>query len=157
MPSKMFNLFDDVVQLIMEQDEPPEGDVTEDEISSIQRDLGATPEQMGQELPPQEGEEQEVDIVPGESAEEQVKNLGRIYMLKKVYAKLLTVSGYLDSVSEPRFDDLKRKVIEALDIFHVVVTNFDAFVDKIDDILSSVEGFLKLAVGELEKLMKTSS
>lgn len=86
--------------------------------------------------------------------EEQLSDIEKVYKLKKLYAKLLSISKILEHYTEPEFEDVQKKIFEALDIFQVVIDHYDLFRPKIDAIISSFEKLLKVAVKDIEKYVK---
>jgi hypothetical protein len=82
-------------------------------------------------------------------------SLGRIYELKKIYTKLLSISKLLDSRSDIKYSELEKETDDALDMFHVISLNLDKFQPKIDDIIVEFYRFIKRALEELEQLSKT--
>ena len=78
--------------------------------------------------------------------------LGRIYELRKIYLKLLSISTLLQSLSDSEFDNLENTIRESLDLFHIVISNIDKFEDKIDEIIIYFYEFVKETIIELERL-----
>ena len=78
--------------------------------------------------------------------------LGRIYELRKIYLKLLSISTLLTSLSDSEFDNLENTIRESLDLFHIVISNIDKFEDKIDEIIIYFYEFVKETIIELERL-----
>lgn len=79
-------------------------------------------------------------------------SLGRIYELKKIYSKLLSISKLLNIRSNVKYSELETEVDEALDMFHIISLNLDKFQPKIDTIIVEFYRFIKKALEELEKL-----
>jgi len=84
--------------------------------------------------------------------EEQLSTVDKVYRLKKIYAKLIAISRLLDYHSDSKFDDLRDKILEAVDLFHIIVSNFDSFKENIDNIIKSYYDLLQKSIEELEKL-----
>jgi hypothetical protein len=129
---RMYNLLKDI--LLVEQDEEnPEEDVNPDEESP---DDKSTPEE---------------NI---ENPEEELRIIDKAYILKKIYSRLIATSKILDYESGSEFDELKSKTLEAIDLFHIIVSNFDKFQDKLDEIIKGFYKFLEKIAEELDKIIK---
>jgi len=144
---RIYKLFEGLLYFIEqeeseEEETPIEGEETEEE----------TPiegEESTEEDPVEEDEEiptEEVD------AEEQLSTVDKVYRLKKIYAKLIAISRLLDYHSDSKFDELRNEILEAIDLFHIIISNFESFKDKIDDIIKSYYKLLQSSIEELEKL-----
>ena len=83
-------------------------------------------------------------------------SLGRIYELKKIYSKLLSISKLLDTRSDTKYEELEKEVDEALDMFHVISLNLDKFQPKIDFIIIEFYRFIQAALVELESIYNES-
>lgn len=149
------NLFEGLLYFI-EQEEPEEeetpieGEEVEEEAEVPEGEIGA------EEEPTTDDIEGESDESPGEEVdnEEQLSTVDKVYRLKKIYAKLIAISRLLEYHSDPKFDVLRNEVLEAIDLFHIIVSNFDSFKDKIDDIIKSYYKLLQTSIEELDKLSK---
>ena len=148
------NLFFDTVfnmPLLKEQEQeiqqeapPQEGEVSPEEA------------QM-QQPSPEEGQEQQTppgEQPPPEAPEEELEleQIGYVYELKKVYARLIAVSNILDYKSDTKYDDLKKDILEAIDIFHVIIGNFSKFKESLKDILNNYQGLLSNITKKLKVL-----
>ena len=80
--------------------------------------------------------------VPGEMTASQV---GRVYELKKIYTRLVSLDNHLSSTSDVVLLRLRGFVSKALDLFHTMVSNIDAFIKegKMDDIIVYYYEFIK--------------
>lgn len=134
MRTKKSNIFNDSLFYFNEQNEP-EAELVE----------------------PEEQKEEEAPIEAELDPEEQLSNVDKVYRLKKLYAKLLAISRIMDYYSDKSFDDLQKKVLESIDIFHIIVSNYDVFKDKINIIIKSFEQLLQKCVEEIEKLTKSNN
>jgi len=140
---EVYRLFEGLLYLIEQEKEPEEEETPiegeeEEEISTEE------PEEVEEEV-----DNQDIDT------EEQLSVVDKVYRLKKIYAKLIAISRILDYHSDSKFDALRDEILEAIDLFHILVSNFDSFKDKIDDIIKSYYKLLQTAIEELEKLSKT--
>ena len=95
-----------------------------------------------------ENPDQAVDIDP----EDVLDNLARVYQLKKINARLLTTEQFIRYFSDPKYDDLKEKILKAIELFKIVVDNYNTVSDRIDDIIHSYERFLIDVAKNLDKI-----
>lgn len=149
---RIYNLFEGLLYFV-EQEEPEEeetpieGEEVEKETEAPEGE-GRTEEEPSAADDIEEAPEEEVDN------EEQLSTVDKVYRLKKIYAKLIAISRLLEYHSDPKFDVLRNEVLEAIDLFHIIVSNFDSFKDKIDDIIKSYYKLLQTSIEELDKLSK---
>lgn len=71
------------------------------------------------------------------------QQLGRIYELKKIYSRLLSVEQHLSFSADTVFLKLRNLVSEAIELFEFLISNIDAFKDRIDSIIIVYYEFLK--------------
>jgi len=120
-----------------------------------------TPE-AGSEAPPAAGGEMGVGEVPGEEVgagmgmpgEEEPKSpseIGRIYELKKIYSRLMSIDSHLSSSSDTSLLNLRSYVSKAIDLFETLAANLDSFKGELDDIIVMFYKFLDLAYSLLKK------
>lgn len=133
---KISKILENFIFYLKEQEE------ISDEESVVNEEEESSPEEIA--------EDPKVEETP----EEKINNLGRVFRLKKIYSRLISLSKILDNFSDVIYEDLKKKIIESIDIFHLIISNFDQFKDQIDDIINKYYNFLKNAVSELETLSK---
>ena len=141
--TKKSSILDSLLFYFKEQNEQ------EEEETPIQKE--AQPQEQYQEAPP-EGEAPPEEVI---SPEEQLSTVDQVYRLKKLYAKLIAISRIMDHYSAKSFEDLQKKILESIDLFHIVVSNYDVFKGKINTIIKSFEQLLQQSVEEIEKLTKT--
>jgi len=79
--------------------------------------------------------------------------IGQVYIMKKIYARLLAVDDNLNQFSGDEYEELKERCTEAIELFQSVVTNFDQFKDKLDDIIALFQKLLTNFVKKLEGLV----
>jgi len=136
---------------IKEQDEPPvetpkapvkaikkkEAEIIEPEVPETpdipEEEVAGTEVMPGMEMP---GEEEEVPKDP--------ETLGRIYELKKIYSRLVSVESFLDDVSEPMLLKLRNFVSESIELFQLMINNVDTFKNKVDEIIVLYYKFLRI-------------
>jgi len=69
--------------------------------------------------------------------------IGRVYELKKIYTRLLSIETYITrSTDDPIIADLRKKVGEAINLYEVVISNYEQYKDNIDDIIIQFYKFL---------------
>lgn len=78
-------------------------------------------------------------------------DLGRVYEMKKIYARLTSVESYLTESTDEELLELRRGVGKAIDLFEVVITNISKFKDKIDPIIVTFYEFLDQVYSALRK------
>jgi len=94
--------------------------------------------------------------MPGEEEEKkEPKELGRIYELKKIYARLTSIESYLSDASEPSLLKLRSLVSQSIEMFEILASNIDQYKDKMDDIIVMYYKFLEGVFDILKKYYKT--
>jgi hypothetical protein len=61
--------------------------------------------------------------------------LGKAYELKKIYIRLTTLELFLSNDSHPELLDIQKNIHQAIKLFDVILSNFDAYKEKINDII----------------------
>jgi len=69
--------------------------------------------------------------------------LGRIYELKKIYARLTSIESYLSSEADTELTDMRKYVSQSIELFEILASNIDVYTDKMDEIIISYYKFLK--------------
>lgn len=98
---------------------------------------------MGEEIPG--AGEMGADMGGGFGVEEEPKTageLGRIYELKKIYARLTSLESYLANESDPTLLKIRNLVSQSIELFEVVAANFDSYKEKLDEIIITYYKFL---------------
>ena len=146
---RIYKLFEGLLYFI-EQEEP------EEEETPIEGEETAEETPIEGEESTEETSETEDEEIPTEEVdvEEQLSTVDKVYRLKKIYAKLIAISRLLDYHSDSKFDELRNEILEAIDLFHIIISNFESFKDKIDDIIKGYYKLLQSSIEELEKLSK---
>lgn len=80
--------------------------------------------------------------------------IGRIYELKKIYSRLLSVEGYLNVSNDEELMKLRTYTIQAIDLFKTMVYNLDKFMDQVDDIIVIYYNFLVKIYETIRKRLK---
>lgn len=78
--------------------------------------------------------------------------IGKVMMLKKIHARLISVNNNLEYFSDPKYDEMKQIILEGIDVFRSIVANFSQFKDKLDDVIKGFQEFLDSVTSKFEKL-----
>ena len=79
------------------------------------------------------------------------KEVGRLYELKKIHARISAIDMYLSSkIDQPDLNIIKEKVVKSTDLFHTVISNFGLYKEKIDEIIVEFYSFLLEVYTELQ-------
>lgn len=78
--------------------------------------------------------------------------IGKVMMLKKIHARLISVNNSLEYFSDPKYDEMKQIILEGIDVFRSIVANFSQFKDKLDDVIKGFQEFLDSVTSKFEKL-----
>ena len=92
-----------------------------------------------------------------EEEEKSPHELGRIYELKKIYARLTSIEGYLSAEADPELSEIRRFVSQSIELFEIVASNIDSYKDNMDDIIISYYKFLKEVYFKIKGYYKTKS
>jgi len=134
-------------------EEPPEEEPSPEEESPAEEtpeggetaDMGAGEEGMaaGDTGMGMGGEQEEEKLEPDE--------IGRVYELKKIHSRLLAIENELASSPDIVLLKLRNKVLEALDMFDVLIANFRQYTDKIDEIIILFYKFISIVYNLMKK------
>lgn len=83
--------------------------------------------------------------------------IGRVYELKKIYSRLSSVETYLARTTDKSILELRKHVSQSIDLFEVVITNFEQFKDKIDEVIIMFYEFLSIVYGSLRTYFNNMS
>lgn len=146
--------------LVSPEPVPPEevGEVPEEEPEE-------TPEvapTAGGQVPPAAGGEMGPEGMPGEelgmgAAEEEPKTaseIGRIFELKKIYSRLVSIESHLEDSSDIILLKLRDYVSRAIDLFETLASNLDSFKEELDNIIVLFYKFLEIVYVLLKKYYK---
>ncbi|MCF8019890.1 MAG: hypothetical protein K9L62_10865 [Vallitaleaceae bacterium] len=98
--------------------------------------------------------------IPGADQKEEEltsSEIGRMYELKKIYARLSSVESYLSRATDQAILELRKYVAQSIDLFEVVISNYDQYKDNVDDIIVQFYEFLDVIYSELKKYYKDIS
>lgn len=164
------NLFEDTILYIREQQdetdqlpEETEEDQTEETPPSNMMPQ-TTPQQYTTSGIGQSNSDMGMDGVTGmgtgseeeEDPEVKIEKVSKAYILKKIYSRLLGISKVLDNLNENEAVELKKEILETLDLFHLIVENYKYFFEVIDEIINLFQKILSEATEKLETLLKSS-
>lgn len=81
--------------------------------------------------------------------------IGRVYELKKIYTRLISIEGYLNRATDDEtIVDLRKKIGESINLYEVVITNYDQYKENIDEIIIQYYKFLDKVHENLNKYFK---
>lgn len=83
------------------------------------------------------------------------EQIGRIFELKKIYQRLLSLDTYLSFSSDPVLIKLRIFTSDAVELFEVLISNIMKFQDKIDDIIVIYYKFLNLIYNVIKAYYKS--
>jgi len=89
---------------------------------------GMDPSMMGGMMPPMPSEHPY--DAPSSPAE-----VGRIYELKKIHSRLVSIQSYLSMTTDVQLIKLRNYVSQALDLFRTLISNVDLYKEKVDAIV----------------------
>lgn len=91
-------------------------------------------DQYGQPIPGTE-------MIPGQEVQDP-DYLGKIYELKKIYSRLVSIESFLDSESEPTLLKLRNYVSSSIELFQMLINNISVFREDIDELIVNYYKFL---------------
>lgn len=71
------------------------------------------------------------------------RQIGRTYTLKKIYNKLVSIDSYLSTSSDTKLLNIRKYVSHAIELFELLISNINLFMDIIDDMIILYYKFLK--------------
>jgi len=87
----------------------------------------------------------------GEQEEKLTSNqLGRVYELKKIYSRLASVESFISRTTDDSILEIRKLVSQSIDLFELVISNFDQYKDKVDEIIVTFYEFLDVVYGSLK-------
>jgi hypothetical protein len=78
--------------------------------------------------------------------------IGKVYILKKIYIRLLAIDRKLLDFPNPKFDKIKNEVKEAIEIFHTMVSNIDKIKKDLDKYIRLFQEFIIKTIKTVESL-----
>jgi hypothetical protein len=61
--------------------------------------------------------------------------VGRIYELKKIYSRLVSMQSYLSGTTDPNLIKLRNYVSNTMDLFRTLISNVALYKDNLDEII----------------------
>ena len=71
------------------------------------------------------------------------EEIGRIFELKKIYARLIAVEEFLSFSPDETLVKLRDYISKSIELFETLISNVDSFKDQIDDIIVMFYKFLE--------------
>lgn len=141
-----------------EKPSPPEKETpVEPEAEETPAEPSEAPDMGG--MPGMGGEEGGMGGILGMGEEDEgpktPREVGRVYELKKIYARLIAIESHLNTTSEEVLIKLRNFVSQAIDLFKTLISNVDLFKDRIDDILVTFYKFVEHVYEILRKYYET--
>ena len=80
--------------------------------------------------------------MPG-AEEKDAETVGRIYELKKIYSRLLSIESQLSFSADIILLKLRKYITQSIDLFETLISNVDVFKDDIDEIIVMYYQFIE--------------
>ena len=81
--------------------------------------------------------------------------IGRVYELKKIYSRLSSVESYLSRATDQSILELRKYVSQSIDLFEVVISNYDQYKENVDDIIIQFYEFLDVIYSSIRTYYKS--
>jgi hypothetical protein len=62
-------------------------------------------------------------------------DVGRVYELKKIYSRLVSMQSYLAGTTDPNLIKLRNYVAGSMDLFRTLISNIALYKDRLDEII----------------------
>ena len=85
------------------------------------------------------------------------EEIGRIFELKKIYSRLISVEEYLSFSPDEILITLRNYVSKCIELFETLISNVDAFKDQIDDIIVVFYKFLERVYAVINRYYKVKN
>ncbi len=92
--------------------------------------------------------------MPGEEIKSAI-DIGKTYELKKIYTRLISVEKFLNEIDEDKLEYLKNYTKKAIELFHILISNFKSYKDNINDIIIMYYKFIDSLYFDLNKYYKS--
>ncbi len=79
---------------------------------------------------------------------------GQIYELKKIYSRLVAIEQHLNTATEDKLIEIRKYVAQSIELFQMLISNFDLYKEKIDDITITYYKFIDFVYDLLSKHYK---
>lgn len=131
--------------------EPPPVDDSEGGVGDMGMDAaGNMPGVSGDDTLGAMGQQQEEEKLT-------LTQIGRVYELKKIYSRLSSVESFLSRTTDENILEVRKLVSQSIDLFELVISNFDQYKDKVDEIIVTYYEFLQNVYESIKKHFSSSS
>jgi len=79
----------------------------------------------------------------GMDEETTLEDVGKMYELKQIHYRLIAVRNHLEIFVEEEFDEVKNTLTKAINLFDLVIDNYDKYKEKIDEIIIMYYKFIQ--------------
>ena len=140
-----------------EEATPPEEETVPEELPPEEAEAEPSPEDMGggDPTPDVAGADTGMgDIpggMPGEEKPKTAEEIGRIYELKKIYSRLISMESYLSDTSDITLIKLRSYVSHSINLFETLISNVDSFKENVNEIIVMYYSFLERIYEILQK------
>jgi len=146
-----------------EAEEEPEEEVPEEERPELAA-ATPTPEAVPgaeEEGMPEEPPGEAPEMVPGmgmpEEEEKTSKEIGQVYELKKIYARLVSLESFLSGSSDPILLKLRNYISQAIELFETLISNFKSFeADRVTKVIVIYYKFLEIVYSLVQKYFEAN-
>ncbi len=146
----MKNIFKNLLEQVVKPDEettqtPPVDAPPPADVPPPGTDPNTTPTEDpnmmgGGDMPPDSGMDPEMGGgIPGEETLSPL-DIGRAYELKKIHKRLTSLESYLSTIADIELIKLRNVVLEALELFQIIISNFNSYKDTIDEVIVMYKG-----------------
>jgi len=81
--------------------------------------------------------------------------IGRVYELKKIYSRLSSIESYLSRATDTSVLELRKYVSQSIDLFEVVISNYDQYKENVDGIIVQFYEFLDVIYSSIRTYYKS--
>ena len=146
------------VRLEQEDPDEEEEETVPDEEARAEEPPTEEPVPTKPRMEPEMGMEPGIEI-PGMEEEEPKtpSEIGRIYELKKIYSRLVSIESFLSTTSDLTLLRLRDYISEAISMFETLASNLGSFKDKLDKIIVLFYKFLDIVYAMVKKYYEIKS
>ena len=108
---------------------------------------GGVPGMEGPEMPGMGMEEKEEKLTSSQ--------IGRVYELKKIYSRLSSIESYVSRATDQSILELRKYVSQAIDLFEVVISNYDQYKENVNGIIVQFYEFLDVIYNSIRTYYKS--
>jgi len=142
----------DRTDLDPQEEQPPSGSdpMAQDPNAGMDDGMGGDPS-MGGGMDPSMGG------MPGQEEPLKPVELNRMYELKKIHSRLVTIENLLSTSEDISSIKIKQVIMQASDLFQHIILNFDQYSERIDEIIIMYYKFLDYLYNTVVEYFKVSS